>query len=76
MKRIISSILSVLMVISGFSALETTAFAAGNVKEIWNIKDLYNVRNDLSGNYILMADIDMTEDVANGGDYCFLGTNR
>ena len=75
MKRIISSILSVIMVISGFSALGTTAFAAGNVKEIWNIKDLYNVRNDLSGNYILMADIDMTEDVANGGDYCFLGTN-
>ena len=75
MKRIISSILSVIMVVSGFSALGTTAFAAGNVKEIWNIKDLYNVRNDLSGNYILMADIDMTEDVANGGDYCFLGTN-
>ena len=36
---------------------------------IYDIEDLYAVRNNLSGNYILMADIDMTEDTASGGDW-------
>lgn len=36
---------------------------------IYDIEDLYGVRNNLSGNYILMADIDMTEDTASGGDW-------
>ena len=78
MKKIISSILSVLMVISGFSVLGTTALADENTEntiEVWNIDDLYSVRHDMSANYVLMADIDMTKDVADGGDYCFLGKN-
>ena len=64
MKKIISSILSVLMVISAFSALGTTALADENAKEIWNIDDLYNIRKDMNADYILMTDIDMTEYVA------------
>ena len=71
MKKIISSILSVLMVISAFSVLGTTALADENAKEIWNIDDLYNIRNDMNADYILMTDIDMTDDVADGGDYNF-----
>ncbi len=75
MKKIISSILSVLMVISAFSVLGTTALADENAKEIWNIDDLYNIRKDMNADYILMTDIDMTEYVANDGDYCYLCTN-
>ena len=78
MKKIISSILSVLMVISAFSVLGTKALAYENTEntiEIWSINDLYNVRDDMSANYILMTDIDMTEYVANDGDYCYLCTN-
>ncbi|MEE3439731.1 bacterial Ig-like domain-containing protein, partial [Ruminococcus sp.] len=78
MKRIISSILSVLMIISGFSVLGTTALAEETIEntiEIWNVDDLYNVRNNMSANYVLMADIDMSKEVADGGKYCFQGTN-
>lgn len=71
MKKIISSILSVLMVISAFSVLGTTALADENAKEIWNIDDLYNIRNDMNADYILMTDIDMTDDLADGGNYNF-----
>ena len=40
---------------------------------IYTIEDLYNVRNNLSGSYILMNDIDMTEATAEGGDWDFNG---
>ena len=36
---------------------------------IYNIADLDGIRNDPSGNYILMKDIDMTEDTKKGGDW-------
>ena len=42
-------------------------------KEIWTIEDLYNIRNDLTANYILMNDIDLTEATAEGGDYDYDG---
>lgn len=38
-------------------------------KPVYDIGDLYEIRNDLSANYILMNDIDMSEDTAEGGDY-------
>lgn len=41
--------------------------------EIYTVADLYNIRNDLSANYILMNDIDLTEATAKGGDYDFNG---
>lgn len=40
---------------------------------IYDIADLYAIRNDLSANYILMKDIDMSEDTAEGGDWNLTG---
>lgn len=36
---------------------------------IYNIADLDGIRNNPSGKYILMRDIDMTEDTKKGGDW-------
>lgn len=36
---------------------------------IYDIADLYAIRNNPESNYILMNDIDMTEDTSEGGDY-------
>lgn len=41
--------------------------------EIRTVEDLYAVRNDLTANYILMNDIDLTEATAEGGDYDYYG---
>ena len=41
--------------------------------EIYTVEDLYNVRKDLSANYILMNDIDLTEATAKGGAWDFDG---
>ncbi len=41
--------------------------------EIKTIEDLYNIRLDLSANYILMNDIDLTEATAVGGDWDYDG---
>ncbi|MGN0621570.1 MAG: dockerin type I domain-containing protein [Porcipelethomonas sp.] len=41
---------------------------------IRTIEDLYGINNDLSGKYILMNDINMTEDTAPGGDWDINGT--
>ena len=53
-----------------------TVFAFGSISvvpdgytAIYTIDDLYAVRNNLSGNYILMADIDMSKETAKGGNY-------
>ena len=40
---------------------------------IYTIADLYNIRDNLSANYILMNDIDLTEATASGGDWDFDG---
>lgn len=60
---------------------ETVYLAEENVQEIpegytpiYDIADLYAIRNDTDGKYILMNDIDMTEDTSEGGDYdCGMG---
>lgn len=36
---------------------------------VYDIADLYAIRNDPEGSYILMNDIDMSEDTSQGGDY-------
>lgn len=41
---------------------------------IYTFEDLYAIRNDLTGNYILMNDIDMSEETAPGGDWDINGT--
>ena len=40
---------------------------------IYTIEELYSVRNNLSGSYILMNDIDLSEATAVGGDWDFMG---
>lgn len=40
---------------------------------IYDIADLYGIRNDLSANYILMKDIDMSVDTAEGGEWNLTG---
>ena len=40
---------------------------------IYTIEELYNVRNNLGGSYILMADIDLSAATAKGGDWDFMG---
>ena len=70
-KRILSALLCAIMVIS---MIPFDAFAAGEVwNEIYTVEDLYNVRYDMSANYKLMNDIDLTEATAPGGDYDFMG---
>jgi hypothetical protein len=41
--------------------------------EVYTILDLYNIRYNLDGNYILMNDIDLTAATAEGGDWDFDG---
>ena len=40
---------------------------------IYTIEDLYNIRDDLTANYILMNDIDLSAATAKGGDWDFNG---
>lgn len=40
---------------------------------IFDIADLYGIRNDLTADYILMNDIDMSMDTAEGGDWNLTG---
>lgn len=55
---------------------ETGTTTDGSVQEIpegytpiYNIDDLYAIRNNTAGNYILMNDIDMTEATSEGGEW-------
>lgn len=41
--------------------------------EVRTIEDLYNIRDNLTANYILMNDIDLTKATAKGGDWDFYG---
>lgn len=59
----------VLAIVIIFSCIPFTASAAEGPIEIRTIEDLYSIRNNLSGNYILMNDIDLTEATAQGGDW-------
>ena len=68
-KRIISVFLALVMIISavGFEAIAESDIIDGvpaGYTGIYTVEDLYNVRNDLTGNYILMNDIDLTEATA------------
>lgn len=73
-KRCFSLLLVMALAISGVTYLPVrsqTVFAADNVPEgytpIRTVSDLYGIRNNLSGNYILMNDIDLTEATSKGG---------
>ena len=72
MKRIISVILSLAMMIGMFAVSIPTIQAEDTIPEgytpIYDAFDLYFVSGDLTGNYILMNDIDLTPYLAEGGD--------
>lgn len=80
MKRVVTVLLAAVLTlplgIQTFPGINTVYAATGSEQEIpedytpiYDIADLYAIRNDLSGNYILMNDIDMTADTSKGGDY-------
>lgn len=81
MKKLLSIVLVLVLSLSCFSMV---SFAETNTTEhltevpdgyvgVYTIEDLYCVRNDLTANYILMNDIDLTEATAEGGDWDFYG---
>ena len=74
----------VLVLVLSFSCFSMVSFAetntTGHLTEVpegyvgvYTVEDLYCVRNDLTANYILMNDIDLTEATAKGGDWDFYG---
>ena len=74
----------VLVLVLSFSCFSMVSFAetntTGHLTEVpegyvgvYTVEDLYCVRNDLTANYILMNDIDLTEATAEGGDWDFYG---
>ena len=54
-------------------AVEQASVNEDGYIEVRTIQDLYNVRLDLTANYILMNDIDLTAATAKGGDYDYGG---
>lgn len=71
-KGILSVILTVIMLVSMIAGTGVTLSAATDgYIEIRTIEDLYNVRNDLTANYVLMNDIDLTKATASDGDWSF-----
>lgn len=74
MKKALSIVLSLILLLSVIPVGTISAGAAeDDVIEIRTIAELYNINNNMSGNYKLMNDIDMTNDVAVGGDWDFMG---
>ena len=74
MKKVLSIILTTILVICGLQIdLVTLYTKAETVNKIYTVLDLWCVRNDLTANYILMNDIDLTDATKEGGDYDFLG---
>ncbi len=73
-RNILSVILAIVMIITAvpMTASSATVNEDGYI-EIRTIEELYGIRNDLTANYILMNDIDLTEATALGGDWDFGG---
>lgn len=75
MKRLLSAMLSLIMVLTliPIDVITASAESLSTVPEgytaIRTVLDLYKVRYNLSGNYILMNDIDLSGYTAAGGDY-------
>ena len=72
-KRIILVIM-LFCTIWGIVLSASDAFASGSgVIEIKTVEDLYNIRYDMAGSYILKNDIDLSQETAADGAYSFLG---
>lgn len=72
MKRVISLLLSVIMLFSITVGFDFCAYADDCI-EIWNIEDLYKIRYNMDADYMLMTDIDMTVDTAAKGEFSYGG---
>ena len=73
-RRLLAVVLALVMVVVNVPL----SVRAGDVNEdgyieVRTIEDLYNIRNDMTANYILMNDIDLTEATASGGDWDYMG---
>lgn len=76
MKRILSSLLCLILILSTMPFTTLTVNATDSTEEVievYTIEDLYNINNNMSGNYKLMNDIDMTEATAEGGEWNYMG---
>ncbi len=69
-QRFVCTIICAVMLVSNFNvyALDKND-TIDNYEKIYNIDDLIGINNNLSGNYILMNDIDLTEATSEGGNY-------
>ncbi len=76
MKKITSLFLALIMILCAMP-FSITSFAEDEEQEefipVYTIEDLYAINNNMSGNYKLMNDIDMTEATAEGGDWDYMG---
>lgn len=72
-RKLLAVVLSFVLLVAGIPVGGISAFASDEVPEgyigVYNIEDLNNIRNNLTENYILMNDIDMTEATSEGGAY-------
>lgn len=79
-KKILSMVLSVILAFSVVpldsiiakaenTDIKSSEEVPAGYEAIYTIGDLYGVRNDLGGKYILMNDIDMSKATEKGGDY-------
>lgn len=72
-QRLLSIVLAVMMVISVLPVNTSAATNSDGYIEVRTVEDLYNVRNDLTANYILMNDIDLSEATSYGGAWDYDG---
>ena len=79
-QKILSMVLSVILAFSVVplnsiivkaknTDIKSLAEVPAGYEAIYTIEDLYGIRNDLGGKYILMNDIDMSKATEKGGDY-------
>lgn len=79
-KQVLSVILAVILALPAtlFNSMSARAESTIEIAEkgmpngyeaIYTVEDLYGIRNNLGGKYILMNDIDLTEATSPGGDY-------
>lgn len=75
--RLLASVLAAAMLVLNLPGMAPAVRADGEEPDefipIRTIEELYNIRNNMSGNYRLMNDIDLTEATAKGGDWDFMG---
>ncbi|MCL2637897.1 MAG: InlB B-repeat-containing protein [Oscillospiraceae bacterium] len=72
-KKVFSALMALIIAVTILPLpLEVSASTIpSGFKPIYTADDLYNIRNDLASNYILMNDIDLSEVTAPGGDLDF-----